>query len=172
MKQWFLMVALVWCSFLGQLFAEGATQQWMLTRPSDEPAPFGERREQFSLVDWETTPLALGLVAPVQLPWGDWDVRGIRVSPIYGRCVNLTGLDVGFINAVDDDLIGLQAGVFNGAYRAFGLQIGVINFAYYLKGLQIGFINYAEGARGIQIGVVNVITNTKLGFFPIVYGSF
>ena len=92
MNKWFLMVALVLCSFFGQLFAEGTTQQWMLTRPSDEPEPFGERRSQFSLVNWETTPLALGLVAPVQLPWGDWDVRGIRVSPIYGRCVGSESL--------------------------------------------------------------------------------
>mgnify|MGYP003556678455 CR=1 FL=1 len=182
MFKWVLCFVLVStiCFSGGTLFAEGIGQEgttyhWTAPRqPSDQPKPLpsGRSGADFSLMDGNTTPLSLGILAPVQLPWGDWDVRGIRISPIYGRCVNMTGLDVGLLNTVEADFAGLQVGALNSVSRVRGLQIGVINCAYYFKGLQIGVINYAEGARGIQIGVVNVITNTTPGFFPIIYGSF
>lgn len=154
---------------------EGVTRDWTATRQpdrQDKPLHSGKEASSFSLFDGETTPLSLGILAPVQLPWGDWDVKGLRVSLLYGRCADLTGLDIGVWNTVDEDLIGWQTGVVNAASRVRGLQIGVINMAVYLKGLQVGLINYAEGARGLQVGLINVITNTTPGGFPIVYGSF
>lgn len=152
-----------------------ATQEWTATRrprQTDRPLPSDGKGSDFTLMDRNTAPLALGLLAPVQLPWGDWNVRGLRLSPIYGRCNNLTGLDIGLLNTVERDFIGLQAGFLNTASRARGLQIGLFNCAYYLKGVQIGFVNYAEGAKGLQIGVVNVIANTSPGVMPLIYGSF
>ncbi|MBQ9693339.1 MAG: hypothetical protein IJV69_01095 [Kiritimatiellae bacterium] len=151
------------------------TRDWTATRQPAEvgkPLPSGTRGSDFALFDRNTTPLSLGILAPVQLPWGDWNVRGLRLSPIYGRCENLTGLDIGLWNTVNADAIGLQLGLVNTASRVRGLQIGFFNGVAYLKGLQIGVINYAEGARGIQIGLINVIPTTTPGGFPLIYGSF
>jgi hypothetical protein len=171
---------LAFCCFGMSLLATAPAQQgtltksWTATRqPREEakPLPSGGGA-QFSLLDRQTTPLSLGLVAPAQLPWGDWNVRGLRVSLVYGHCTNLTGLDVGLWNGVEKDAIGLQAGLVNTTARMRGVQIGAINATTYLKGLQLGVINYAEGARGIQVGLINVIENTSMGFCPIIYGSF
>lgn len=151
------------------------TRDWTATRQPNvdaRPLPSKGQGSDFFLMDKNTTPLALGLVAPVQLPWGNWNVRGIRLSPIYGRCENLVGMDLGLVNTVEKDMIGLQVGFLNTTSRARGVQVGLFNCAYYLKGVQIGFINYAEGAKGLQIGVINVITNTTPGMFPFIYGSF
>lgn len=150
-------------------------RDWTITRQPNvdaQPLPSKGRGSDFALMDRNTTPLSLGLIAPVQLPWGDWNVRGIRLSPIYGRCENLVGMDLGLVNTVEKDLIGLQVGFLNTTSRARGVQVGLFNCAYYLKGVQIGFINYAEGAKGFQIGVINVIKNTTPGMFPLIYGSF
>lgn len=151
------------------------TRDWTATRQpnlDDRPVPSKGKGADLSLIDRDTTPLALGLVAPVQLPWGSWNVHGIRLSPIYGRCNNLVGMDLGLFNTVEKDLVGLQVGFLNSASRVRGVQAGLFNTAYYLKGVQIGLINYAEGAKGLQIGVINVISNTTPGMFPFIYGSF
>ena len=184
--KWRLIWCMVACLSVASLWAEG-TQQWTATqgaepsqswtftrqpRTTDKPLPSGGQGSSFTLFDRNTTPLSLGVIAPMQLPWGAWDVRGVRVSLLYGRCSDLTGLDLGVWNTVDEDAIGLQAGVVNAASRMVGLQVGVVNAAVYFKGLQLGLINYAEGARGIQIGLINVIENTTMGFCPILYGSF
>lgn len=158
------------------LQASAGSQEWTLTRQprlEGRPLPSGGKGSDFSLMDLNRTPLSLGIVNPVQLPWGnDWNVCGLRVSLIYGRCNNLTGLDLGLLNTVEADLIGIQAGLLNSVSRTRGLQIGLINCTYYLKGVQIGLVNYAEGAHGLQIGAVNVITNTTPGMLPLIYGSF
>lgn len=165
----------------GLAFAEGVpetttvTRDWTATRQprlERQPSPSTGKGSDFSLLSRDRTPLSLGLVTPAQLPWGDWDVCGLRVSLIYGQCKNLTGLDLGLLNTVDEDFTGLQVGALNAVSRARGLQVGVINCAYYLKGVQIGLINYAEGAYGLQIGLVNVITNSSPGVMPLIYGSF
>ena len=187
MKRIFLIGAL--CCLAASLWASEPTQQWTATqggdgeptqqwtatrqpRTTDKPLPSSGQGASFTLFDRETTPLSLGLVAPVQLPWGDWNVRGVRVSLLYGRCSDLTGLDLGLWNTVNEDAVGLQMGVVNAVARLNGVQAGCFNGAIYFKGLQVGLINYAEGARGIQIGLINVITNTGLGGLPFVYGSF
>lgn len=152
-----------------------STRDWTATRQprlQGKPLPSGGKGEDFSLMNESRTPLSLGLVTPAQLPWGDWNVCGLRLSLIYGQCKNLTGVDLGLLNTVDEDLVGLQVGALNAVSRARGFQVGVINCAYYLKGVQVGLINYAEGAYGLQIGLINVITNTTPGMFPLIYGSF
>lgn len=175
-----MVVAGAFLAMGGLAFAEDApsttvTQDWTATRQprlQGKPLPSGGKGSDFSLMNRDRTPLSLGLIAPVQLPWGDWDVCGLRLSPIYGRCVNLTGVDLGLLNTVDEDFIGLQVGALNAVSRARGLQVGIINCAYHLKGVQVGLINYAEGAHGLQIGLVNVITTTNPGAMLLIYGSF
>lgn len=154
---------------------EMPTREWTATRQPREvrpPLPADGLGSDFALADRETTPLSISLFEPAKVPWGTWDVRGVRLSPVYGCCNRLTGLDLGLVNTVETDLTGVQFGALNTTARARGLQIGLINCAYYLKGVQIGVVNYAEGAKGLQIGVVNVITDTTPGMLPLIYGSF
>lgn len=154
---------------------ESALQDWTLTRqPKCEGRPLlsGGTGSDFSLMGRERTPLSLGIVAPAQLPWGDWDVCGLRVSLIYGRCDSLTGIDLGLVNGVDGDMIGVQVGLLNTVSRVRGIQVGAMNCTSLLKGVQVGIINYAEGACGLQIGLINIITNTTPGVMPLIYGSF
>lgn len=156
--------------------APAVTREWTATRQpktTGRPLPSDGRGSDFSLMDQNRTPLLLGIVNPVQLPWGnEWDVCGLRMSLLYGRCTNLTGLDLGLANTVEEELCGLQIGLLNTTARTRGVQVGLINCTYYLKGVQVGLVNYAEGARGLQIGLVNVITNTNPGVMPLIYGSF
>ncbi len=119
-----------------------------------------------------TTPFALALVTPVELPFFDWDVCGIRFSLLYGRNVHVTGLDLGTFNAVEQNMTGLQLGVVNSVGTARALQIGFMNHASALRGLQIGVINHAQTAYGLQIGLINVIEEAPLPFCPILLGSF
>jgi len=119
------------------------------------------------------TPISFAIVDPIQLPTHDWDVVGLRINCIYGRNVNFTGLDLGFINATDEVAVGLQiAAGGNYAREARAWQIGVINYAELLKGFQIGVVNYAGTAEGLQIGVVNVIADKDFSFMPIMNASF
>lgn len=151
------------------------THQWTATRNpnvEDKPLISGTKGSDYGLFTRDVTCLSIGLFSPVQLPWGQWHVRGIRLSPIHGRCSDLSGLDIGLWNTVDEDLTGLQVGGFNMASRVRGLQLGLVNATAYLKGIQIGLFNYADGAKGVQIGLINLIANTYPGGMPFIYGSF
>ena len=103
------------------------------------------------------TPFMLSLVTPIQVPAADWDVKGLRISLLYGECREMLGLDIGVVSQ---------------AFEARALQISVINMAETMKGLQIGVINYAGTAVGLQIGVVNIIADKDWAFLPIVNASF
>ena len=126
------------------------------------------------------TPFMLSLVSPLQVPFRDFDVGGMRVSAIYGECHDFDGLDIsvfgratghanglqlGVGTIVDGDGIGLQAGgvaFVKGEYTGF--QIGGVNFAQKARALQIGLLyNGAEHIEGCQIGLINV-TRTMIGF--------
>lgn len=132
----------------------------------------GDATASHGLMTWEWTPLCVSLITPVELPPGDWDVRGLRISLLYGSCSRLKGLDVGLMNNVKETMYGLQIGGINMAGYAGGLQFGLINSVVELKGMQIGLVNYAHVAYGLQIGLVNIISETSWGFCPIVFGSF
>ncbi len=104
------------------------------------------------------TPFMLGIVTPVQVPSAAWDVYGLRIDLIYGRCQTLYGLDVGLVNHVQGGMKGLQIGgvvsLVEGS--ATGLQTGLVNLGLGgFNGMQIGGVNYAERARAFQIGVYN-----------------
>ena len=139
-----------------------------------------------------SSPVMVSLIAPVQLPLSNWDVTGFRLSIIYGKCVNLTGLDIGIaghtkgfakglqiaaVNVVEGDFAGVQIGVANYAASSpgsmgHGMQIGVFNGAESYKGFQLGVINYAGRMSGVQVGLVNVIKNKDVAFLPIVNAAF
>lgn len=133
--------------------------------------------------DTPMSPVMLSLLTPVQGPPPDWDVKGLRVNLLYGRCRNLHGLDlglvnhttgqslglgVGLVNYVEKNFTGLQVGAVNIGDRVKALQVGLFNEADDMSGLQIGLINHTRLMRGVQIGLINVIENNDLSFLPII----
>lgn len=182
MKDFFFVLSIIASFCAMPLYAQGTTQwsaadptqetsttQWSATRdPSDETfrkeSMNTRNAERFSLMTGDITPFQLSIFTPVELPWGDWDVRGVRISAIYGQARNVTGLDLGVWNAATETLTGWQIGLGNVGGYTRGLQTGAINCAARLKGLQIGIINYADSANGLQIGLINVISDSHWPF--------
>jgi len=129
------------------------------------------------------TPVMFSLFNPAQVPAENYDVKGLRIDLLYGKCHNLHGLDAGLVNHTVNKEVGLAAGLVNYAEKSFtglqvggvnigkevhALQVGVYNGADDMSGFQIGLINHARIMRGVQIGVINVIENNDLPFLPIV----
>lgn len=148
------------------------------------------------------TPFMLGIVPPAQIPAEDYDVGGVRLNLVCGRCVNFDGLDFGVVgiaenhangwlfnvvsvaygdgvglhtggvNWIGGDFQGLQFGIANWADSGDVFQIGIYNGVRDAQGFQVGVINTAETMQGLQIGIVNVIKNSDVPFFPIINGWF
>lgn len=129
------------------------------------------------------TPVMISLITPAQAPSPDWDVKGLRLDILYGRCRDLYGLDIGLVNHTTGKQIGLALGLVNYTEKSFtglqlggvnigeevnALQLGLYNEADDLSGVQIGLINHARIARGLQVGLINVIESNDLQFLPIV----
>ncbi len=126
------------------------------------------------------TPFMLSFASPLEVPFRDFDVGGLRVNIIYGECHNFDGLDLGLagratghgnglqsnaINIIDGDGVGLQGnwlvGFVKGEYDGF--QVGGVNYAERMQGLQIGVLyNGADYMQGVQIGLINV-SRTMIG---------
>ena len=120
------------------------------------------------------TPFMLSFAVPLEVPFRDFDVGGLRLSIIYGECRDFDGLDLGLagratghgnglqscaINIIDGDGVGLQAnwlvGFVKGEY--VGFQVGAVNYAEKAQALQIGALyNGANDMQGVQIGLINV----------------
>ena len=120
-------------------------------------------------------------VREVKAPWPVWvqlnstdnmDVVGLRFTIPYGKCDEVTGLDLGFFSHTrnmygvqvnilrsdaSDTLAGVQAGIWNSAGRAdmVSVQAGLWNEAGNITGAQIGGINVAGGVEGFQVGLIN-----------------
>lgn len=139
--------------------------------------------QNVSAADTPVTPVMVSLLTPAQAPSPDWDVKGMRLDILYGRCQNLYGLDVGLVNHTTGKQIGLALGLVNYTEKSFtglqlggvnigeevnALQLGLYNEADDLSGVQIGLINHARIARGLQVGLINVIESNDLQFLPIV----
>ena len=118
-----------------------------------------------SLTYAETTPVMLSLVTPLQVPSEDYDVKGLRLSLIYGDCANFTGLDIGVANRTRGEYTGLAIGGVNIAEgRLHGGQVGLINWDGNSAtswenrsiGAQVGIFNHADMFCGLQDGVFNL----------------
>ena len=148
-----------------------------------------------------SSPIQISLVAPVQIIKADKSVSGLRLNLIYGRNVDVTGLDWGLVNhdtgngfAWQDGVVniveknftgwqdgavnltrgeftGFQSGWFNQTDTANGVAFGLVNVSKHMHGLQIGVFNMTETMHGLQIGVGNVIQKGKIPILPIVNWS-
>lgn len=120
----------------------------------------------------ETTPVMVSLVTPVQAPSSVYDVKGLRLSFIYGDCKDFIGLDLGLANRAAGDFTGLAIGGVNIAGgRIRGGQVGLVNWNSQPDvewpsrsiGAQIGLLNYADSFCGLQDGVVNISGKSFVG---------
>ena len=70
----------------------------------------------------------------------------------------------------ESHISGIQfAGLGNlGNNNIYGLQIGIYNEAKSVYGFQIGVLNKTSSLHGIQIGLVNIAKNGLLPFFPVI----
>jgi hypothetical protein len=137
----------------------------------------------------EGKPIQLALFSPIQVFSPDQSITGLRVSLLYGKNVDMTGLDwglvtetsgkfegvqLGFVGVVDGNATGIQYNLVSLTGGSFtGLQLGWYNSAGHTSGLQFGLINTTGTIKGLQIGILNFIRQGGfLPFFPIVNGSF
>ena len=120
----------------------------------------------------DTTPVMVSLFTPVQAPASDYDVKGVRLSLIYGECQEFTGLDIGIVDSTRKDFTGVAIGGANiAADRLRGAQLGLINWnnngamdwSRRSTGAQLGLVNYADTFIGLQDGFVNIANGTFMG---------
>lgn len=133
--------------------------------------------------------LQIALFKPYQIHKPEISIRGFRWNVLYGLNENVSGLDMGIVNRVNDEFKGIQLGFYNEAQKAGGLQMGILNTAAQeARGLQLGIINHsanmngiqvgllynsADTLKGVQIGLLNFTWNRKpVFFFPLINGSF
>lgn len=113
-------------------------------------------------------PLGLSIVTPpVQLPSPSHAVFGAMINLGYGQLDGLAILDIGLINNVTDEMIGLEFGPVNLAGTCVGAQAGALNIASNMCGLQLGVVNFAGDLHGVQLGLINMSKEGGALVFPI-----
>ena len=118
-------------------------------------------------------PLGLSIIAPpVQLPSPSHSLFGVMVNLGYGQMTNLYILDVGLVNNVTRDMVGLEVGPVNIAGTCFGGQAGVLNITDTLCGAQVGVVNITGDLHGLQLGVLNFSSSGGALVFPILNFGF
>ena len=117
-------------------------------------------------------PLGLSIITPpVQLPSPSHSLFGAMVNLGYGQMTDLCVLDVGLVNNVTRDMIGLEVGPVNIAGMCYGGQVGALNITDTLCGAQVGVVNITGDLHGLQLGVLNFSSNGGALVFPILnYG--
>lgn len=138
------------------------------------------------------SPIQVALFSPTELPSPDTDIRGLRLSFIYGRCRNLSGIDLGIANHCRGRLAGFELGGFSMVTgNTSGVQINLcasitlremrgFQCASYTscrdvgRGMQLGVINHCNDMRGFQLGLLNVsreMTGVQIGLINIISES-
>jgi len=133
--------------------------------------------------------IQLALFNPVQIYSETDAISGLRLSLLYGKNANVTGLDASFVvNHVTGDFKGVQLGIVglndgnstgwqwnavNFSRGDFnGLQLGLYNRTATGRGVQVGWVNQTEAAyRGLQLSIVNYaqrINGVQIGLVNII----
>lgn len=133
-------------------------------------------------------PVQVALFFPVQaFPETD-AVRGLRISFIYGKNADLTGLDIGLVSHTTRSFLGVQfgfAGIAEGTFTGAqlnsvvnlsrgtfeGVQWGAVNSVDQGQGVQLSGVSLARQFRGLQIGIVNYaesLDGVQLGLVNII----
>ena len=118
-------------------------------------------------------PLGLSIIAPpVQLPSSSHSLFGAMVNVGYGRMRDVCLLDVGLVNNVTHNMVGLEVGAVNFGGTSSGVQVGIFNETETLYGLQVGVINTTGDLNGLQLGLLNFSPSGGALVFPILNFGF
>jgi hypothetical protein len=122
-------------------------------------------------------PLQISVFAPVQIVKETESIKGVRLNLVYGKNVDVRGLDIDLIvahntglgrcvqwnlvNLVEGGFLGWQAGAVNLTKSGFvGLQTGLFNRTQgSSEGFQWGWINVSEDFSGVMLAFVNYAEN-------------
>ena len=136
------------------------------------------------------TPLEINLASPLQVPFSVRDVWGIRANIIYGRALNVYGLDFGLVGVNNADMSGVELEGFNWIVgNLYGLQVGaignvVMKHAYGVQlggiinrvqdeseGLMMGLLDFTTGYKGVELGAltwdVAYVTGAQVGLVNV-----
>jgi len=143
----------------------------------------------FGSVAAQEKPIQLSVFPPIQITAEDQSVSAIRLSLLFGRNANVTGLDWSFIaNHTTGDQLGVQFGLgalVEGDFTGWqanavnltrgemhGLQTGFVNVASTGRGVQWAGVNYAkQNYRGLQVAIVNYaqsLNGVQVGLINII----
>lgn len=121
------------------------------------------------------SPLAVSVVTPIQFPFSDYNISGIRLSALWGTNRSMYGLDFGGVgNITNQRFVGSAlSGFFNytkGPTRIIGFQLaGLTNYNLEktnVYGVQASLAaNYNKAASniyGVQFALANFTTHTDV----------
>ena len=122
---------------------------------------------------WAWSPLGVGIAAPLQLPFVDSDVYGLRFGGFFGWNTAVYGLDLGVAELETAGFAGVQCSAFSwtgeNAYGiqiapvanvvdgdVYGLQASAVNVDWGdVWGLQLGIVGHCNSMHGVQFGGFN-----------------
>ena len=122
---------------------------------------------------WDWSPLGVGIAAPLQIPFTDSDVYGLRLGGAFGWNADMFGVDAGVASLEKGSMAGIQGAAFTwtdeGAYgvqcaflanvvdgSVFGVQAAAVNVDWSdVWGIQLGLVDYCGSFRGIQLAGMN-----------------
>lgn len=113
------------------------------------------------------TTFQLALYNPAQIVSEETDVRGLRLSLIYGKNASVEGLDVGVVNHAREAR-GVAVGILHIVDEDFsGLQVSPIGASVThgsLRGVQAAFgLSSANDLAGVQLSIVNTLAAPSSG---------
>lgn len=122
---------------------------------------------------WDWSPLGIGIAAPLQIPFTDSDVCGIRLGGFFSWNADMFGVDAGVVSLETGSMAGIQWSAFTwtaeGAYgvqcaglanvvdgNVYGIQVAPVNVDWSdVWGLQVGLVDYCGSFNGIQFAGMN-----------------
>ena len=136
------------------------------------------------------TPLEINLASPLQVPPSVRNVYGVRLDIIYGRALNVYGLDLGIVGVNNADMAGIEVEGFNWIMgNQYGLQVGaignvVMKHSYGLNlsgiinryhdtsaGLSVSLLDFTTGYDGVEIGALTwdsvALTGAQIGIVNV-----
>lgn len=121
------------------------------------------------------SPVAIGILPPIQFPTDDYSITGLRLSALWGWHRDLYGVDIGGLgNVTEQSFVGIAiAGGVNltqGSTTITGLQLaGVTNINTNkadVYGFQIaGILNWnkaASSVNGVALSLLNIGPHTDI----------
>ena len=122
---------------------------------------------------WAWSPLGIGIAAPLQLPFTDSDIYGLRLGGIFGWNADMLGVDAGVVSLETAQMAGVQGAAFTWTVESvygiqaaaianvvdgnvFGLQGASVNVDWCdAWGIQVGVVDYCNSFHGVQVGGFN-----------------